>query len=44
VVNENNPIGDYSVEFNRKNLPGGVYFYRMQAGAFTETQKLMVIK
>ena len=36
--------GSYHVTFDATNLPSGVYYYRLQAGTFTETKKLMVIK
>ncbi len=44
LVNERESAGKYSVKFDRTNLPSGVYFYRIQAGTFTETKKLMVLK
>jgi len=31
LINEEKPAGSYEVEFNGKELPGGVYFYRLQA-------------
>ena len=36
--------GNYEVDFNAKNLPSGVYFYRMQAGSFVETNKMILMK
>jgi hypothetical protein len=44
LVNEEKPIGTYEVNWNAANLPSGVYFYRIQAGSFTETKKMMVLK
>ena len=44
LVNEQQNAGNYSISFNADGLPSGTYFYRMQAGTFTETKKLMVIK
>jgi len=44
LVNENKPAGNYRVQFNASKLGSGVYFYRMQAGDFTKTKKLMLIK
>ena len=43
VKSEQNP-GNYSVTFNAQNFSSGVYFYQLQAGGFTETKKLMLLK
>ena len=44
LVNKEQSAGTYRVEFSAGNLPGGVYFYRMQAGSFTETKKMVLLK
>jgi photosystem II stability/assembly factor-like uncharacterized protein len=50
LVNEERQGGSYSVQFNAKDLPSGIYFYTMQvyttgrAGNFTETKKLLLLK
>ncbi len=44
LVNEEKPAGSYSVNFNASKLSSGVYFYRMQAGGFVETRKLVLMK
>ncbi|MCG6960972.1 T9SS type A sorting domain-containing protein [bacterium BMS3Abin03] len=44
MVNEEKQAGSYEVEFNASKLPSGVYFYRLQAGDFVSTKKLMVLK
>jgi photosystem II stability/assembly factor-like uncharacterized protein len=44
LVNERQSIGDHSVQFNASNLPSGVYFYRIQAGNYNQTKKLLFLK
>jgi hypothetical protein len=44
LVNQFKPAGKFKVEFNAKALPGGVYFYRIQAGNFIETRKMVLMK
>lgn len=36
--------GSYSIEWNAENYPSGVYFVKLDAGEFTQTQKLMLVK
>ncbi len=36
--------GTYEFEFNRANLPSGIYFYRIQAPGFVETKKMVVTR
>ena len=44
LVNEEKMAGNYSVEFNATRFASGVYFYRMQAGDFVSTKKLILLK
>jgi hypothetical protein len=44
LVNEEKEAGRYSVEFNAITLPSGIYFYRLQAGEFMETKKMVLMK
>lgn len=44
LVNGETTPGRYQVTFDASGLPSGIYFYRLQAGTFTETKKLTVLK
>jgi hypothetical protein len=44
LVNENKPAGRYEVRWRPLNLPSGVYLYRLQAGDFVETRKLVLLE
>jgi photosystem II stability/assembly factor-like uncharacterized protein len=38
------PAGNYTRQWNAANMSSGVYFYRLQAGTFGETKKLMLLR
>jgi hypothetical protein len=44
LVNELKEAGYHSVEFDASGLPSGVYFYRIQAGNFIDTKKMLLLK
>jgi Secretion system C-terminal sorting domain len=44
LVNEIKPSGKYSVSFDASNLTSGVYFYKIKAGKFIGTKKMILIK
>ncbi|MCX6122881.1 MAG: CotH kinase family protein [Ignavibacteriales bacterium] len=44
LVNEQKQAGVHSVYWNAVGFPSGIYFYRLQAGSFIETKKLVLLK
>jgi len=44
LVNEEKTPGNYSVEWNASSLASGVYVYRLQAGSFVQTRKMILMK
>lgn len=44
LLNEFKTAGSYSVDFNGKDLPSGVYYYKMESEINIETNKMILIK
>ncbi len=44
LINEEMAAGSYEADFNAANFSSGVYFYTLQAGDFTSTKKMMLLK
>lgn len=44
LVNEYKSAGSYEKEFDRKELPSGIYFYSLQVGNLSETKKMILLK
>ena len=44
LVNEIKPPGNYSIEFDGSDLSGGIYFYKIESGKFTQVRKMILLK
>lgn len=44
LVNEKLKAGSYQTEWSAVNMPGGVYFYKIETESFTETKKMILVK
>lgn len=44
LVNERKPSGSYEVHFDGASLASGVYFYRLMAGNYVKTKKMVLVK
>ena len=44
LVDEFKPAGSYAIEFSADGLTSGIYFYKIQAGCFVETKKMILLR
>ncbi len=44
LIDENLNAGEYELEFNAQNLASGIYIYRINAGNFVDTKKMILMK
>ncbi len=44
LVNGEKPAGNYEVKFDASHLSSGVYFYKLQAGSYISTKRMILIK
>ena len=44
LVDEFRIAGRYEVTFNASQLSSGIYFYRLQAGSFVQTRKMILLR
>jgi predicted outer membrane repeat protein len=44
LLNKQMPAGSHEVEFIAKDLPSGVYLYRIEAGSFQQVRKMIILK
>ena len=44
IDNEMKTEGKYTYEFDGNTLSSGMYYYKLSAGSFTETKKMILLK
>ncbi len=44
LVNEIQSPGIYDVQFNAAGLSSGIYFYRLDAGVFSDVKKMILLR
>lgn len=44
LLNEIKQVGNYETNFDASSLSSGIYFYRLKAGDFIETKKMILMK
>ncbi len=44
LVNEEKLAGYYEIELDANNISGGIYFYKITAGKYAETKKMILLK
>lgn len=44
LINKQQPPGDYKIKWDASDYPSGVYFYKLQAGNYSTTKKLILIR
>jgi len=44
IISEELDAGNYKYDWNATSLPSGIYLYRIQAGSYIETKKMVLMK
>ena len=44
LINKRMNAGSHEVQYNASDLPSGIYFYRIQAGEFSQVKKMVLLR
>ncbi|HEV8537468.1 MAG TPA: FG-GAP-like repeat-containing protein, partial [Bacteroidota bacterium] len=44
IVNEERQPGEYTERWDASGMPSGVYYYRLRAGAYSETRRMLLVR
>jgi len=44
LLSTHQSAGEHFIEWNAKDVPSGIYFYRLATGDFNETRKMILLK
>jgi hypothetical protein len=44
LVNSQMPAGEHQVTWDARDIPSGIYYYKIQAGDYTEVRKMILMK
>ena len=44
LVNDIRQPGNYTIEFDGSDLSSGIYFYKIEAGSFVQTKRMILLK
>jgi hypothetical protein len=44
IINEVKTAGNYSIRYDAKNIPSGIYFYELKTGNFRDVKKMIFLK
>ena len=44
LIDQDAPAGEHTVQMDARDLPSGVYFYRLEAGSFRATRSMLMLK
>ncbi|NNG26237.1 MAG: T9SS type A sorting domain-containing protein, partial [Ignavibacteriaceae bacterium] len=44
VIDEYQSAGSYRINFNRSDLPSGMYVYQLTSGNYSASKKMLILK